>query len=124
MDLLLIGGVSGSGKSVALAAFEDAGYYAVNNLPVPLLIDTANYLEQAGQQRVAVALDVKTGPGLPGLREAMQTLAKRGWEVRFLYLDATVDTLVKRLRRRIESDPANPRLLLTVWGVGYKFADV
>src|SRR6058998_2039703 len=36
----------------------------------------------------------------------------------------SVDTLVKRLRRRIESDPANPRLLLTVWGVGYKFADV
>ena len=61
MELLLIGGVSGSGKSVALAAFEDAGYYAVNNLPVPLLIDTAKYVEQAGQQRVAVALDVKTG---------------------------------------------------------------
>ena len=36
----------------------------------------------------------------------------------------SVDTLVKRLRRRIESDPANPRFLLTVWGVGYKFADV
>jgi two-component system OmpR family response regulator/two-component system alkaline phosphatase synthesis response regulator PhoP len=36
----------------------------------------------------------------------------------------SVDTLVKRLRRRIEADPANPRYLLTVWGVGYKFADV
>ena len=36
----------------------------------------------------------------------------------------SVDTLVKRLRRRIEPDPANPRYLLTVWGVGYKFADV
>ena len=36
----------------------------------------------------------------------------------------SVDTLVKRLRRRIEADPANPRVLLTVWGVGYKFADV
>jgi two-component system OmpR family response regulator len=36
----------------------------------------------------------------------------------------SVDTLVKRLRRRIEADPAEPRLLLTVWGVGYKFADV
>jgi UPF0042 nucleotide-binding protein len=103
VDLLLIGGVSGSGKSVALAAFEDAGYYAVNNLPVPLLVETAAYLEQAGQQRVAVALDVKTGPGLPGLAEAMTALDRRGWQVRFLYLDATVDTLVKRFsetRRR------------------------
>lgn len=36
----------------------------------------------------------------------------------------SVDTLVKRLRRRIESDPGNPRYLLTVWGVGYKFTDV
>ena len=103
MDLILIGGVSGSGKSVALAAFEDAGYYAVNNLPVPLLVDTANYLGRAGQARVAIALDVKTGPGLPGLEEAMSALSARGWQVRFLYLDATVETLVKRFsetRRR------------------------
>jgi RNase adapter protein RapZ len=103
MDLLLIGGVSGSGKSVALAAFEDAGYYTVNNLPVPLIVETAAYLAHAGQQRVAMALDVKTGPGLPGLADAMQSLGDRGWNVRFIYLDATVETLVKRFsetRRR------------------------
>jgi UPF0042 nucleotide-binding protein len=103
MDFTLIGGVSGSGKSVALAAFEDSGYYAVNNLPVPLLVATAHYLQRAGQERVAVALDVKTGPGLPGLREAMDALDERGWTVRFLYLDATVEALVKRFsetRRR------------------------
>ena len=103
MDLLLIGGVSGSGKSVALAAFEDAGYYTVNNLPVSLVVDTADYLARTGQQRVAVALDVKTGPGLPGLADAMKALTQRGWQVRFIYLDATVETLVKRFsetRRR------------------------
>jgi UPF0042 nucleotide-binding protein len=103
MDLLLIGGVSGSGKSVALAAFEDAGYYTVNNLPVPLVVETAGYLAEAGQQRVAMALDVKTGPGLPGLADAMKALTGRGWNVRFIYLDATVETLVKRFsetRRR------------------------
>ena len=100
---MLIGGVSGSGKSVALAAFEDAGYYAVNNLPVPLLVDTASYLEGSGQERVAIALDVKSGPGLHGLAEAMAALEQRGWKVRLLYLDATVETLVKRFsetRRR------------------------
>ena len=74
MDLMLIGGVSGSGKNVALTAFEDAGYYTLNNLPPPLLVETATYLERSGQQRVAVALDVKTGPGLPGLAEAMAAL--------------------------------------------------
>lgn len=100
---MLIGGVSGSGKNVALAAFEDAGYYTVNNLPLPLLVETATYLERSGRQRVAVALDVKTGPGLPGLAEAMTVLEQRGWQVRFLFLDATVETLVKRFsetRRR------------------------
>ncbi|HEX8740772.1 MAG TPA: RNase adapter RapZ, partial [Casimicrobiaceae bacterium] len=103
MDLLLIGGVSGSGKSVALAAFEDAGYYTVNNLPVPLVVATADYLAGAGRERVALALDVKTGPGLPGLADAIRALAVRGWQVRFLYLDASVETLVKRFsetRRR------------------------
>ena len=103
MNLLLLGGVSGSGKSVALAAFEDAGYYTVNNLPVPLIVETAGYLAHAGQQRVAMALDVKTGPGLPGLAEAMAMLAERSWKVRLIYLDATVETLVKRFsetRRR------------------------
>jgi UPF0042 nucleotide-binding protein len=103
MDLLLIGGVSGSGKSVALAALEDAGYYTVNNLPVPLVVETADYLARSGQQRVAMALDVKTGPGLPGLADAMAKLEQRGWKVRFIYLDATVETLVKRFsetRRR------------------------
>jgi UPF0042 nucleotide-binding protein len=103
MDLILIGGASGSGKNVALAALEDAGYYAVNNLPLPLLLDTAAYLARNGRERVAVALDVRTGPGLPGLEGAIVALGTQGWKVRFLFLDARVETLVKRFsetRRR------------------------
>ena len=103
MDLLLIGGVSGSGKSVALAALEDSGYYAVNNLPLPLVAETAAYLAQANRDRVAIALDVKTAPGLDGLPETIAELKAAGWTVRFLYLDAKTPTLVKRFsetRRR------------------------
>lgn len=104
MDLVLIGGVSGSGKSVALAAFEDAGYDTVGNLPVALVVPTADHLAQAGSSpRVAIALDAKTSPGLPGLEAAIGTLKARGWHVRFLFLDAKVETLVKRFsetRRR------------------------
>ena len=103
MDLLLIGGVSGSGKSVALAALEDSGYYAVNNLPLPLVAETAAYLAKANRDRVAIALDVKTAPGLAGLPETIARLASSGWNVRFLYLDAKTPTLVKRFsetRRR------------------------
>jgi len=103
MDLLLIGGVSGSGKSVALAALEDSGYYAVSNLPLAQLGALLVHLKQARQDRVAVALDVKTEPGLLGLPAAINAARAEGWTVRFLYLDAKTDTLVKRFsetRRR------------------------
>ena len=103
MDLLLIGGVSGSGKNVALAALSDSGYYAVNNLPPPLLPSTIEYLAKAGQTRVAVSLDARTGPGLPGLAGLIDAARAAGWNVTFLYLDTKPETLVKRFsetRRR------------------------
>ena len=110
MDLLLIGGLSGSGKNVALAALEDSGYYAVNNLPLPVLDATVEYLKAAGREHVAIALDVKTGPGLPGLARQIETLRATGASVRFLYLDARTETLVKRFsetrRRHPFSSPA------------------
>jgi DNA-binding response OmpR family regulator len=62
-----------------------------------------------------------THAGIVFSREAL--LAKI-WRGDTFVTVRSVDTLVKRLRRRIESDPASPRYLLTVWGVGYKFADV
>jgi DNA-binding response OmpR family regulator len=62
-----------------------------------------------------------THAGIVFSREALLT---RIWRGDTYVTVRSVDTLVKRLRRRIESDPAHPRFLLTVWGVGYKFADV
>jgi len=102
-DLLLIGGVSGSGKNVALAALSDSGYYAVNNLPLPLLAATIDYLKLSGETRVAISLDARTGPGLPRLRPAIEAARAAGWKVTFLYLDTKTETLVKRFsetRRR------------------------
>jgi UPF0042 nucleotide-binding protein len=103
VDVILIGGLSGSGKSVALAAFEDAGYDAVNNLPLPLVPDTVHYLKRAGKERVAIALDISTAPGLPGLAGTIGRLRGAGDTVRFIFLDAKSQTLVKRFsetRRR------------------------
>ena len=103
MDLLLIGGVSGSGKSVALAALEDSGYYTVNNLPLPLLARTAEFLKAAGHRSVAIGLDAKTEPGLAGLPALIAQLREAGSTVRFVYFDTRTDTLVKRFsetRRR------------------------
>ncbi|MEO8345325.1 MAG: RNase adapter RapZ [Betaproteobacteria bacterium] len=122
MDLLLIGGVSGSGKSVALAALEDAGYYAVNNLPPSLLPETAAYLARSDQHRVAVALDVKTGPGLPGLEGAIETIRRTGWTVRFLYLDAKTDTLVKRFSETRRRHPFSNDLRTLTEAITYERA--
>ena len=103
MDLVLIGGVSGSGKSVALAALEDSGYYAVSNLPSTQLGGLLEHLKRAQQERVAIALDVKTDPALAALQAAIEAARADGWSVRFVYLDAKTETLVKRFsetRRR------------------------
>ena len=60
-------------------------------------------------------------PGIVFSREALLT---RVWPDHTFVTERSVDSLVKRLRRRIEKDPANPEIILTVWGSGYKCADV
>ena len=74
MDLVLIGGVSGSGKSVALAALEDSGYYAVSHLPSTQLAGLLDHRNPAQQDRVAVARDATAAPGPHG-RAARPTAA-------------------------------------------------
>jgi RNase adapter protein RapZ len=102
MDLLLIGGVSGSGKSVALTALEDSGYYAVSHLPPGQLGGLLAHLKSSGTDRVAVVLDFRTGR-VADVVPAIERARGDGWTVRFTYLDARTDTLVKRFaetRRR------------------------
>jgi len=60
----------------------------------------------------------------PGIVYTRERLLAKVWQGQAYVTERSVDTLVKRLRRKIEDDPAEPRLLLTVWGDGYKFADV
>lgn len=103
LDLVLITGMSGSGKSVALHALEDAGYYCVDNLPPELL--TSFLALQTAQQarRVAVAIDVRSGISLPGLPQQLASLRKEGISLRSLFLDSTSEALVRRFsetRRR------------------------
>ena len=127
MDLLLIGGVSGSGKSVAIAALEDSGYYAVSNLPLSLLSALLAQLKATAQDRVAIVLDVKTEPGLAGLSSAIDDARTNGWTVRFLYLDAKTDTLVKRFsetRRRHPFSGAERTLTEAIEFERGVFADV
>ena len=96
LDLVLITGMSGSGKSVALHALEDAGYYCVDNLPPELL--TAFIALQHEQQatRVAIAMDVRSGVSLPIVPQQLEALRQDGVSLRSLFLDATTDALLRR----------------------------
>ena len=103
LDIVVIGGVSGSGKSVALGALEDAGYFTVNNLPLPLLKDLVRHLGESGFTRIGVTVDPKSGAALAMLPAVIEALRKLPARVRFIFLDAKVETLVKRFsetRRR------------------------
>ena len=103
MQLVLISGLSGSGKSIALNALEDSGYYCVDNLPGQLLQESAELLRRAGHKRVAVSIDARTGDSLEQVPGYIAALKAQGMDLRLLFLDAKNDTLMRRFsetRRR------------------------
>jgi UPF0042 nucleotide-binding protein len=102
-ELVLITGMSGSGKSVALHALEDAGYYCVDNLPPELLLPFVQLELQQSISKVAIAMDVRSANSLPMVPAQLTHLRTMDVDVRMLFLDATTDILVHRFsetRRR------------------------
>lgn len=106
LEIVLITGMSGSGKSVALHALEDAGYYCVDNLPPELLGDFIRLQRAQQRNRVAVAIDARSATSLPNLPrelEKLQRLKASGLRLHVVFLDASTNTLVRRFsetRRR------------------------
>jgi UPF0042 nucleotide-binding protein len=102
MQINLITGISGSGKSVALRAFEDAGYDCVDNLPVTLLENLITTLTNEKSERVAVAIDARRGQSIAELPQILENL-RRNHQVRIVFLNADTNTLIQRFsetRRR------------------------
>jgi UPF0042 nucleotide-binding protein len=102
MQLVLVSGLSGSGKSIALNVLEDAGYYCVDNLPATLLLEVVDFLADAGHDRAAISVDGRSA-ALPALPENIAGLKSRGVDCRVLYLEASTPTLLRRFsetRRR------------------------
>ncbi len=103
MQLIVISGLSGSGKSIALNVLEDSAYYCVDNLPAKLLEGLVQFLAQEGCDRVAVSIDVRSGATLSELPGYLAQIKARGVDARLIFLDSKTDTLVKRFsetRRR------------------------
>lgn len=103
LRLILISGLSGSGKSIALRALEDAGYNCVDNLPVALLAQTVHLLRDGGYTRLAVAVDARGGATLASLPTFLASLRAEAVEVTVIFLDARDQVLMRRFaetRRR------------------------
>jgi UPF0042 nucleotide-binding protein len=95
-EVILLTGISGSGKSVALHALEDAGYFCVDNLPPELLRDFIRLEHERYTHRVAAAVDVRTAASLPALVPLIEALRHEGVRIRPIFLDASTDALVRR----------------------------
>ena len=96
MEVILITGMSGSGKSVALHALEDAQFYCVDNLPPELLIPFVQLERDHKEERLAIAIDVRSAASLPLMPEQLAILREMGMTVKSLFLDATTDVLLRR----------------------------
>jgi len=107
MQLFLISGLSGSGKSVALKTLEDAGFYCVDNLPADLLAALVEHLQQAGYNNIAVSIDVRSANSVQRLPPLLQQIKQQGVDVHVLFLDAQTETLVKRFSETRRLHPLN-----------------
>ena len=96
--LVIVSGMSGSGKSVALKTFEDLGYYCVDNLPADLLPEFVRRL-QAGQStpdRIAVGIDARSMGDLSDVPEALSQIGALGMDTRLLFFDTRDEVLLRR----------------------------
>ena len=96
MQLVLLSGVSGSGKSVALKALEDAGFFCVDNLPADLIGALADYAMSRGEPRVAISADARSRESLGRLPDIVAKERSRGNDVRVIFLDANDESLLRR----------------------------
>jgi RNase adapter protein RapZ len=96
MQVVLVTGISGSGKSVAIRALEDDGYFCIDNLPARFLQEVIVSLEHQGYDRVAVAIDARSGASLEDMRDVVSGVRAVGHDVKVLFLNARTDVLVQR----------------------------
>jgi UPF0042 nucleotide-binding protein len=104
LHIVLVSGLSGAGKSIALDVLEDAGYYCVDNLPATLLMDVVRFLGEAGHERAALSVDARSA-ALAALPQAVARLKAGGTDCRVLFLEASTPALVRRFSETRRSHP-------------------
>lgn len=114
MRLVIVTGMSGSGKVTALKILEDRGYYCVDNLPIPLLM---KFVELAGAEgteiaKVALGIDIRNGNGLQNMEKLLEKMTAAGYQYEILFMDASDATLIKRYKetRRVHPMTGDRRI--------------
>ena len=108
MRFVIVTGVSGAGKTAALKMLEDANYFCVDNLPIPLLEKFASLMPEIhGEdvQNVALGIDARSGRSLDELEVVLDRMKKAGYDFEILFLDAQDSVLVKRYKETRRSHP-------------------
>lgn len=108
MRFVIVTGVSGAGKSTALKMLEDAQYFCVDNLPVPLIEKFASIVldMNAGEvKKAALGIDIRNGQSLGELEQILERMKEKGYRFEILFLDADDSVLVKRYKETRRSHP-------------------
>ncbi|WP_432787215.1 RNase adapter RapZ [Oligella sp. MSHR50489EDL] len=108
--LVVITGISGSGKSVALNQLEDLGYYCVDNLPIQLLHDFVATTREAEIKKVAVAIDIRTPGDIGNLPNIITALRSQGTPILTIFLEANDQTILQRYSESRRRHPLTERL--------------
>lgn len=110
LRVVLITGISGSGKSVALRMLEDTGFICIDNLPVRFLSEFIANARDDGLERVAIAIDARSPGELAELPDVVTALRARGTSLRAVFLDANTQTLAQRYSESRRRHPLTDRL--------------
>lgn len=109
VSVVVVTGMSGAGKSTALRALEDVGYFCVDNLPTPVLTQTLVACAVGGKSKVALGLDVRGRSFLEGVNEALDALAADAANLDVIFLDAADDALLRRFSTTRRPHPLGAR---------------
>lgn len=107
MRLVIVTGMSGAGKTIALKMLEDIGFYCVDNLPIPLLEQFVELTvqSQGAREQVALGIDIRSGEELPQLKQVLHSLKQQHMSCEVLFLDSGDEILVKRYKETRRSHP-------------------
>ncbi|MGJ8618743.1 MAG: RNase adapter RapZ [Methylophilaceae bacterium] len=119
MHLIIITGLSGSGKSVALRALEDSGFYCIDNLPATMLPLISHHIEANLYHQVAISIDCRSA-ALESLPGAIDHLKSSGNQVDLLFLESNVETLVKRFSETRRKHPLSDEQTTLAESIAYE----